>query len=256
MRSHMLMDDTEIIRKDKGDRFYSMIWIDGVIVTTFARIHEAFIARVAGDCAVPLIGNVFTSPTGDVPTPEWQVAGKSILVGLIMEPAEFLNYNDYVTLEAKEGLKNEMINLLKRLHEKYEIIHGNVTPYSFMRWNGELRFIRFLGSRLFNEGVENYSGERNMYYLSPNNTHKEYPDNGYMKYDFPIDPIDDWYALALVVYELYAGYKPLTIEGRNLVDSLQNRKMPDLRPIEDEATRNWMLDIFQKGGALIDTATV
>ncbi|KAK6517029.1 hypothetical protein TWF506_006907 [Arthrobotrys conoides] len=238
MRSYMSRDDTKVFSK-KEDRFSTMIWIEGAIVLTFARIREAFFARVAGDCAVPLIGNVFI--------PDCHITGGPLLVGLIMEPAEHINYNDYVTLEAKERLKNEMINLLKRLHEKYEIIHGNVTPYSFMRWNGELRFTRFLGSRLFNQGAESYGGERRIFYLSPNNIQKDF---------FPADPIEDWYALALVVYEIYTGCTPPTIERTNIVDSLHNRKMPDLRLIEDEATRNWMLDIFQKGGALIDTATV
>ncbi|KAF3316024.1 hypothetical protein TWF173_002804 [Orbilia oligospora] len=170
-----------------------------------------------------------------------------------MEPAEKINFKDYVTLEAKEGLKNEMINLLERLHEEYGIIHGNVSRRSFMRWKGELRFVNFRASRLFSEGPENFRGERNVSYLSPNKLCEERsPD---IDFDFPTDPIEDWYALALVVYKIYTGCGPPKPDYSNFHISPRERKLPDLKLIGDETTRNWMVDIFRKGGCLINTAT-
>ncbi|KAF3279819.1 hypothetical protein TWF970_003846 [Orbilia oligospora] len=238
---HWLTGDREIVNLGGGR-------IQGVIASMYTGIREPALARIAGDCAVPLLGHVYT--------PQCQIEGGPRLIGLIMEPAEKINFKDYVTLEAKEGLKNEMINLLERLHGEYGIIHGDVTPCSFMRWKGELRFVKFRASRLFNEGPENFRGERNVSYLCPNKLCEEGRPG--IDFNFPTDPIEDWYALALVVYEIYTGCGPPKLDYNNydgIHVSPRERKLPDLKLIEDETIRNWMVDIFRKGGCLINTAT-
>ncbi|KAF3107713.1 hypothetical protein TWF594_007849 [Orbilia oligospora] len=170
-----------------------------------------------------------------------------------MEPTEKINFKDYVALDAKEGLKNEMINLPKRLHGEYRITHGDVTPCSFMRWKGELRFVNFRASRLFNEGSENFRGKRNVSYICPNILCERRRPG--IDFNFLTDPIEDWYVLALVVYEIYTGCGPPEDDDSNLNLSPRERDIPDLKLIEDETIRNWMVDIFRKGDYLINTAT-
>ncbi|KAK6516624.1 hypothetical protein TWF506_006523 [Arthrobotrys conoides] len=222
--------------KDEG---VLMASVTGFIIKLYTRIREATLTRIAGKCAVPVVGNLFR--------PQCHIVGGPRLEGIIMEPVKYINYEDYVTLEQKEELKNEMINLVKKLHKEYEMIHGDITPYSFMRWNGELRLIHFRGGRLFSEDYRNTDEdfERTTAYLSPDKW------NAFDESDCPRDPIEDWYALALVVYELYTGVKPfiMTEDFKHIFKSLYQRKMPDLTLVEDEATRIWIQEILRKGGA-------
>ncbi|KAK6535632.1 hypothetical protein TWF694_002087 [Orbilia ellipsospora] len=63
-------------------------------------------------------------------------------------------------------------------------------------------------------------------------------------YDQAPPIFDDWYALALSVWSLYAGERPFE-SHRN------NRRTIDLMRVQDEEVREWIRGILKQGGALV-----
>ncbi|EGX52414.1 hypothetical protein AOL_s00043g203 [Orbilia oligospora ATCC 24927] len=64
---------------------------------------------------------------------------------------------------------------------------------------------------------------------------------------------DDWYALAISVWELYTGKTPFEsiADTGELRDHLRTGQTVDLAEVKDSETREWIRKILREGGALV-----
>ncbi len=194
--------------------------------------HEVDLMTAAGDCSVTPLSRVLGKMDG-----VWAPRG------LIMELATPFDFKRVPSGE-RRAVMDEMVSLLERLHSsEFGIAHGDIKPANFLRCrDGRLRLCDFDSARLIaDDKVEGWEGFVSDRYLAPT---RGYPD----AYG-PPTVVDDHYALAISVWELFTGKDALLEE--DMEDAWKEGKTVDLDELEDEDIRAFVRKRLRDGGAKI-----
>jgi serine/threonine protein kinase len=162
--------------------------------------------------------------------------------GLVIELATPFDFK-LVPLEQRAVVKDEMVNLVERLHgREFGIVHGDIKPANFLRCrDGKLRLCDFDSARLIaDKKVENWEGFVSERYLAPS---RGYPEYG------PPTVIDDEYALAISVWELFTGKDALIEE--DMEEILKDGRTVDIDELEDDDIRAFVRKRLRDGGAKV-----
>ncbi|KAF3288601.1 serine/threonine protein kinase [Orbilia oligospora] len=156
-------------------------------------------------------------------------------VGLVLErgkPLDTLLHTDgYTSMAQKNTLAVKMILLILKLHKERKMVHGDIKPSNVVMTDGELKLIDFdsglpVDEKMEEEEEEEWQMKGTPMYESPNRHH------GTHEYKAPVVEMDDLYALALTVYQIYVPGQPFDFEasggmfGPNPI--LEKRGFPDL----------------------------
>ncbi|KAK4252164.1 kinase-like domain-containing protein [Corynascus novoguineensis] len=195
--------------------------------------REVDFMKAAGDCSVTPVSRVMEKP----------INGSGMLMpsGLIMELATPFNFK-LVPPEECKAVMDEMVGLVERLHSEFRIVHGDIKPANFLRCrDGKLRLCDFDSARFIaDETADGWQGIISDRYLAPN---RGYPDMG------PPTVIDDNYALAISLWELFTGKDALIDE--DMEDILPKGKTVDLTELEDDGVRDFVRRRLREGGAKV-----
>ncbi|EAQ86598.1 predicted protein [Chaetomium globosum CBS 148.51] len=194
--------------------------------------REVDLMTAAGDCAITPLCHVLA-----------KIDGAWWRRGLIMELATPF---DFKLVPAKErmAVKDEMVGLVERLHSSgIGIANGDIKPDNFLRCRGgKLRLCDFDSARLLTDDeVEDWEGGVSDRYLAPS---RRYPET-----HGPPTVVDDNYALAISVWELFTGKDALIDE--DMEDALMEGKTVDLDELEDEDVRTFVWKRLRDGGAKV-----
>ncbi|KAK4242558.1 kinase-like domain-containing protein [Achaetomium macrosporum] len=203
----------------------------GFAYKTQASQREAHLIKAAGDCAVPPLSRVMR-----------EIDGVLVPWGLIMELATPFDFKR-VPAEERKAVKGEMVSLVERLHgSEFGIVHGDIKPANFVRCrDGRLRLCDFDSARLIaDEKAEGWEGFVSERYLAPS---RGFPEYG------PPTVVDDDYALAISVWELFTGKDALIDEDMEQV--LKEGGTVDLDELEDDEIRDFVRKRLRDGGAKV-----
>ncbi|EGX49377.1 hypothetical protein AOL_s00078g410 [Orbilia oligospora ATCC 24927] len=180
-------------------------------------------------------------------------------VGLVLErgkPLDTLLHTDgYTSMAQKNTLAVKMILLILKLHKERKMVHGDIKPSNVVMTDGELKLIDFdsglpVDEKMEEEEEEEWQMKGTPMYESPNRHH------GTHEYKAPVVEMDDLYALALTVYQIYVPGQPFDFEasggmfGPNPI--LEKRGFPDLSKVGSKGVQAWMRKIFVKGGGRVE----
>jgi serine/threonine protein kinase len=170
---------------------------------------EIDLLTAAGDCAITPLCHVLA-----------KIDGAWWRRGLIMELVTPFDFK-LVQAEERMAVKDKMVSLVERLHSsEVGIAHGDIKPDNFLRCrDGKLRLCDFNSARLLaDDEVEDREGGVSDRDLAPS---RGYPDG-----HGPPTIVDDSYALAVSVWELFTGKDALIDE--DMEEALMKGKTVDL----------------------------
>ncbi|ERF71115.1 hypothetical protein EPUS_07787 [Endocarpon pusillum Z07020] len=194
--------------------------------------REFNMMQKAGDCAVRAVARVVTVENG------WPVM-KSLLMELLA-PLDIKSVKEH----EKVAIKDDMIQLISRLHKKYQMVHGDIKPLNMLRCSdGKLRLCDFDSARPIDEAPGAWDALCTHQYLAPN--------RDFFQTDAPPTPSDDIYALGLSIWELYTGKQALIEELDDIEEVLKERRTVDLTEVEDQDVRELIRGFLRQGGALV-----
>lgn len=203
--------------------------------------HEFELMKAASDCAVAPLSRVLDTSN----------SGRVFTSGIITElgtPFDIMS----VPRDRRTGVKDEMVALLTRLHRVHGMIHGDVKPVNMIRCrDGSLRFCDFDSARRIEDDASKWEGFGTPRYYAPS---RGYP----FQHEAPIEA-DDWYAMAISVWELYTGKRAfhdgIPEEDEDAVPDMEavlaQKGTVDVTAVDDENVREWMTGILRQGGANI-----
>ncbi|KAF3217278.1 hypothetical protein TWF192_005770 [Orbilia oligospora] len=208
--------------------------------------REFDMAKLAGDCGVKVHGYVLRTYKD---YPELQLCR----VGLVMEIGRPLA--DYIKTISdiepeKLRVKNEMISVVERLHTERRMVHGDIKPANFLICqDSKIRLCDFKSGRPEDEPVELWGP------LVDDLGGTAFTDryqNKHREQYVPPTRNDDWYALAISVWELYTGKTPFESisDTEELRDHRRTGQTVDLTEVKDSETREWIRKILREGDAL------
>ncbi|KAK6502758.1 hypothetical protein TWF481_007805 [Arthrobotrys musiformis] len=223
----------------------------------YTAAREVEMAELAGDCGVKVHGRLvkFDVPPNNQPRP----------VGLVMEIARPLeHYIETIKIESektdakaaayeseKNRIKTEMIAVLKELHTKYNLVHGDVCLSRFVICQDhKIRLCDFKSARPADESVQIWQD----LIEDTSGGHLTAWSGNKMRQSTWIPPTeaDDWYALAISVWELYTGKKAFEDIGEGeMVLNLSTGKTVDLEEVKDNETREWIRRMLHERGAAV-----
>jgi len=193
--------------------------------------REFDLMKLAGDCSIKPVCRVVRL-----------IQGVSVMDGMVMELATPFDFKA-VSPQDRAMVKDEMIGLLSRLHDEYGIIHGDIKPSNFLRCrDGKLRLCDFEAARrIGGEDVEEWESGVSERYIAPN---RGFPDR------FPPPTVqDDWYALAISLWELYTGRDAMI--DQDMEELLQEGKTVDVTAVQDDEVRAYICTFLRAGGARV-----
>ncbi|KAF3903735.1 hypothetical protein AA313_de0210192 [Arthrobotrys entomopaga] len=197
------------------------------------------------ECCVRVFGHVYIF---DLPN------GQPRKIGLTMEIAQpFYQYlRTGLSLDEKRRVRDQMIGVVGRLHEK-NFIHGDIKPSNFLRCSdGRIVLCDFEAARPEDEDYKAWMdgrGQRTNLYYSPECL-RRHPGG----IDIPPTKVDDRYALAISIWELFTEKPPLEeyfYGGDPLSNYIQRGGTVDVTEVEDLETRDWITQVLREGGANI-----
>ncbi|KAH6844643.1 kinase-like domain-containing protein [Chaetomium sp. MPI-CAGE-AT-0009] len=194
--------------------------------------REVDLMTAAGDCSITPLSRVLRERDG-------------VLVpsGLVMELATPFNVK-VVPAEQRAAVMKEMVGLVDQLHgSKFGIVHGDIKPANFLRCrDGKLRLCDFDSARLIaDEKAEDWEGFISDRYLAPS---RGFPEEGR-----PPTVVDDEYALAISIWELFTGKDALIDEDMEV--ALKEGKTVDIEELEDDEVKSFVCKCLRAGGAKI-----
>ncbi|KAK6500169.1 hypothetical protein TWF481_010521 [Arthrobotrys musiformis] len=218
----------------------------GFAIKYFVEEREVEMTALAGDCSVKVHGHIVKFDVGPDQKPR--------KVGLVMEVAKpLLDYAKNADESEKHRIKAEMIAVVERLHTKYNMVHGDIKPQNFLICkDNKIRLCDFEGSRPESESAETWEGLEE---LGLNRAYTENYMNGKRNQFVPPTREDDWYALAISIWEIYSGKMPFEDMNGVSEDKMtlhhQSGQTVDLTEVKDIETREWIRGILRKGGASV-----
>ena len=214
-----------------GGRGYVYRCQGGLVYKVNAIQREVDLMKAAGDCCIKIISRV-------TEVLEQESETQVVTSGVIMEGATPFDFKA-VAAEDRGRVKDEMVALLKRLHREYGIIHGDLKPANLLRCrDGKLRFCDFDSARRIEEAEEEWEGMLSDRYAAPSRGWPDYT---------PPRVVDDWYALAISLWELYTGRDALMEEDFECL--LKEGGTVDVDAVEDVSVREFIRGILLAGGA-------
>ncbi|KAK6501280.1 hypothetical protein TWF481_009121 [Arthrobotrys musiformis] len=219
----------------------------GFAIKYTVRYREISMAKLAADCGIKVHGYVVRRYED---YPELGLCR----VGLVMEIGRSLaDYIKTITDNEPEKLrvKNEMISVVERLHTERRLIHGDIKPSNFLIcWDGKIRLCDFEGAKPEDEPAEIWEALQDDLGITP------YTDRYQSKHReayVPPTRNDDWYSLAISVWELYTGKTAFgsISTTEELREHQRSGQTVDLTEVKDIETREWIRKILREGGALV-----
>lgn len=161
-------------------------------VCNFRASQREYDLMIAADCFITPYGRSFC-----------QEGSGARMSGIIMELGIPLDTKEAKSSQRRD-LVNQMISVVRTLHNDMRIIHGDIKPGNMLlRANGQLCLCDFAEARRVDEDPERWDGMVTDHYMSPNRC-RDWSD----KWDTVPEIRDDLYALGLSVWELYSGKMP------------------------------------------------
>ncbi len=203
------------------------------VIKTRASAREYDLMKKAGPCSVRPIGRVMMRD---------KRSGNAVVTGIIMDMAVPFDYR-LVSIQQRDGLAREMINLTQKLHSSQYLIHGDIKPENMLIRRSDFRlvFCDFAESRTNDEDPNLWTGASTTNYLAPHRDPNKAPTFG-----------DDLYALGLSIWQLYSGRKPFANLGRDhILELLKRRKTVGLGVITDGPIRKIVAQYLSMGGAIV-----
>ncbi|KAF3938795.1 hypothetical protein ABW19_dt0202994 [Dactylella cylindrospora] len=238
-----LKKDFPVISDTRGMFDDPIFEYQGRAIKYFVEPREIAMAELAGDCGVKVLGHVvkFDNP-----------GGRPRKVGLAMEIAQpLVDYIKTMDESEKPRIKAEMIAVVEELHTKYNMVHGDIKPLNFVICkDGKMRLCDFESARPVDEDAQTW--EFLVYESEIGPSTDRYHNRARKKY-VPPTKADDWYALAISVWELYTGKVPLDgiAAGEDMREAHKKGITVDLMEVGDDETREWIRKVLQEGGALV-----
>lgn len=194
--------------------------------------RELSMMQMAGDCSVRAVARVVDTCSGQLVTN-----------GLLMELQTTLDIKR-VEHHKKAEVKDEMISLVRTLHEKYRMVHGDIKPLNMLRCSdGKIRLCDFDSARPIDEAPEAWEGLSTEQFLAPN---RDFFNTG-----APPTPSDDIYALGLSIWELYTGKEVFADELDHMEEISKERRTVDVMEVEDQDVRELICGFLRQGGAMV-----
>lgn len=194
------------------------------------RKRETKLMAVADDITLPIVSKV--GVVDDVSS-QWYQKGAIIKLGYPLDVKKILPAE-------RLSIAQHMAALVASLHEK-GIIHGDIKPENFVRRSKDecLRLVDFSSARMADGSdlITWPSDTPSVEYSSPDRRQKTRPST----------PTDDKFALAVSIWAVFAGEKPMV----DLFNSNQGH-MPDLTKIEDDDMFCAVVDFLKEGGLRVD----
>jgi hypothetical protein len=170
---------------DKNPSLY--LWKSQYVFKLRGIKYEMNLAHLAGDCAVPVIGEVVKD-------------GKQ--VGFLMRKE--MSLDDCSLSALKKSIMGMMVDVVKELHGK-EIIHGDIKLSNMLFCgDGKVRLCDFVGAFLKEHSKEAFP-VYSIPYLSPYRA---------LHLEGPLTFNDDLFALGVSIWELFTGKRPF--QGMNI----------------------------------------
>ncbi|KAF3937484.1 hypothetical protein ABW19_dt0201818 [Dactylella cylindrospora] len=198
-----------------------------IAVKPFSTNREATMIKLAGDCAIKVLGHVMKI-----------YEGRPVVCGLLLEAAQPLDITKIGHSE-KFAIALEMISTVEKLHDTYHLVHGDIKSENWLRCkDGKLRMCDFEAARPICEDWKHWDGLVTRRYFSPRRS------PGWRPMVF-----DDLYALAITIWEVYTGKHAFL--GEYMDDVHVSRRTVDVMDITDVDIREWVTSILREGGALV-----
>ncbi|KAK6336858.1 hypothetical protein TWF718_009647 [Orbilia javanica] len=217
----------------------------GFAIKEHCQEREIELTKLAGDCSVKVYGHVVRFDSG----PDRKQPRE---VGLVMELARPLpEYARQADGSGKHRIKAEMIALVERLHTQYNMVHGDIKPDNFLVCeDNKIKLCDFEGGRLVDESVEIWES---LEPLALNGRYTPQYMNKTRDTFVPPTKDDDWYALAISIWEIYTDKDAFEgiYEEEDLVLLHSTGQTVDLNEVKDVETREWIRGILRKGGASV-----
>ncbi|KAK6504322.1 hypothetical protein TWF506_002525 [Arthrobotrys conoides] len=187
-------------------------------------------------------------------------SGKLCCAGLILQCGKPLDEvldtftESYPPMAEKNRLATKMMILILKLHKEKRMVHGDIKPQNMVLVNGEVKLIDFESAKYLEEDFDDDQWEE---WYSKGTPMYETPDRHLWthEYESPVVEIDDLYAMALTMYQVYVPGQPFDFEasggmfGPNPI--LEKRGFPDLSKVGSAGIRAWMKKVFVKGGGKV-----
>lgn len=145
-------------------------------------------------------------------------------------------------------VRDEMIELINTLHQKYQLVHGDIKPTHFVRSkDGKLRLCDFEEARPIHENPKKWRGRATWMYTSPN--------RNFQCTHAPPTVSDDLFTLGLCIWQLYTKRYPFPPEADResvVMASLRKGSTVDVNEIDDPESRKIVSGYLLQGGAKLD----
>ncbi|KKY33540.1 hypothetical protein UCDDA912_g06519 [Diaporthe ampelina] len=195
------------------------------------RKRETKLMVVASELTLPVVSKV--GVVDDV-SAQWYQKGALMELGYPIDVARILPAE-------RVSIAKHMMKLVTALHRK-GILHGDIRPEKFVKQPGSdaLKIVDFSSARMIDDSdLSTWPGEPPAAeYTSPNRSHE----------DEASTPFDDYYALAVSIWAVFAGEGPMV----GLFNSNEGH-VPDISKITDDELFCSVVDVLEEGGLQLDT---
>lgn len=229
-RDHGIIHSTQLDVIDIGSSGY--LWKGTFAYKQHGLQREFDLQKAAGDCSVKPYFGV-----------QQRTNGQDAMNGIIMELGTPFDFKS-VPASERTAVKEELVALVSRLHSR-GVIHGDINSTNFVRCrDGVLRLCDFGSARWNGEDDSEWEGELSDRYLAPN---RGYPDEVR-----PPQVLDDMYALAIFIWELFTAKNAFMDDAEeDMEEVLKDCRTVDITLVEDEDVRRWIHDVLVAGGATL-----
>lgn len=194
------------------------------------RKRETKLMVMAGELTLRVISKVGVV---DDMSSQWYQKGALMELGYPVDVASVLPAE-------RLSIAKHMMILVTALHRK-GILHGDIRPERFVKQPGSdaLKIVDFSSARMIDDSdLNTWPGETPaLEYTSPNRSHDDEASTTF----------DDYYALAVSIWAVFAGERPLA----GLFNSNEGH-VPDISKITDDELFCSVVDVLEEGGLHLD----
>lgn len=195
------------------------------------RKRETKLMVVAGELTLQVVSKVGVV---DDMSAQWYQKGALMELGYPIDVTRVLPAE-------RVSIAKHMMILVTALHRK-GILHGDIRPERFVKQPGSdaLKIVDFSSARMIDDSdLNTWPGEPpTAEYSSPNRSHDGEAST----------PFDDYYALAVSIWAVFAGERPMV----GLFNSNEGH-VPDISKITDDELFCSVVDVLEEGGLQLDT---